>query len=308
MFSGQGSQYFQMGRGLFDKEPIFSVSMLRFEQLMKKYTGKSLLDKIYNSSNRYEDFDEIEYTHPALYAVQISLAEVLKKNGIYPDCVMGYSLGEYVAGAMAGIYSVEEGMKMIVSQSAELSRFANLGGMMVILGDQDEINSEGILNKVSIAAANYNGNFTVSGSLTELTILEENFKRRGIYSEILPVKYPFHSNLIDAFRSRFINGINQIKLNSPKIFYHSCTIGDQLKVMSKEHLWDIIRAPIDFQASIRRLSNEQDLVYIDLSPTGTLAAFVRNCSEGKLKTFSTINKYGNDIRCIHQLLDKIKQC
>src|SRR5690349_3091584 len=101
MFSGQGSQYFRMGRDLYDTDPAFREAMSQCDRHLKVLMGESILDVIYHGSESRAsvEFDNILHTHPALFCVQYSLAQTLLRRNLKPDLLLGYSLGEFVGAA-----------------------------------------------------------------------------------------------------------------------------------------------------------------------------------------------------------------
>lgn len=306
MFSGQGSQYYQMGRELFENNEVFRKSMFRFETMMQDFAGTSLLSEIYHTEKRYEDFDQIVYTHPALYAVQVSMAELMQSKGILPNYVIGYSLGEYVAAAVAGIFSVEDGMKVLINQSRELFKSDHQGGMMVVLEEIGKIKEAGLLKGVAVAAENYEGNFTVSGKMNELLLLKDNLQKRSVYSEVLPIKYPFHSNLILPLRDALLKYISSVPLRNPRIAFHSCATTTRVHSIDAVHFWNVAWEPIYFKTAIEKLNSAGDLLFIDLGPTGTLGSFVRLGFNETVPVLSTINKFGKDMKAMEMLMQRMK--
>src|ERR1700731_3658446 len=98
MFAGQGAQYYQMGRELYEKEPIFREFLKKGDRLAQRLINDSLLEIIYRSrSDRFEPFRRLLYTHPAIMLFQCAMAEMLLQKGLRPDYVLGYSLGEYTS-------------------------------------------------------------------------------------------------------------------------------------------------------------------------------------------------------------------
>lgn len=306
MFSGQGSQYFNMGKELFDSNDIFRKHMLYFEYLMMEYSDTSLLAEMYNPERKHEDFDDVLFTHPGLFAIQVSLSKVLLNKGIYPDRVIGYSLGEYVAAAMAGIITIEEGFSILIDQSIALSKSSCTGGMMVILGDISMIKRRGLLESVSIAAENYEGNITVSGRYPDLVAIKNELQKEFIYTEILPIKYPFHSPLMDVFEKEFLRRANRINFNKPLIPFYSCATASEMTRIDARHLWSVIRDPIFFESTVDSLGASDNLVCIDLSPSGTLSSLIKYGFKSTVQTIPILSKFGNDVKSVEGFFEKIQ--
>src|SRR5215212_6073962 len=109
LFSGQGSQYFQMGRALFETNRTFRTWMTRLDDLARQCSGRSVLDTLY--SDRYakgDPFDRTLLSHQAIFMVEYSLAQTLIEAGVWPDLVLGASLGSFAAASVAEILAVED--------------------------------------------------------------------------------------------------------------------------------------------------------------------------------------------------------
>src|SRR5215467_13794723 len=100
MFSGQGSQYFQMGKALYENNDTFRYWMGRFDDIVRQFLGKSMIETLYSDLHgKGEPFDRTLLTHPAIFMVEYSLAQILIQAGVIPDIVLGASLGSFAAAA-----------------------------------------------------------------------------------------------------------------------------------------------------------------------------------------------------------------
>src|SRR5579872_4118204 len=107
MFSGQGSQYFQMGRSLYDNNDTFRHWMMQLDGIARELSGNSVIEALYAPQRRIGDvFDRTALTHPAIFMVEYSLAQTLIHAGVCPDIVLGVSLGSFAAAAVAGFLGV----------------------------------------------------------------------------------------------------------------------------------------------------------------------------------------------------------
>jgi acyl transferase domain-containing protein len=117
LFTGQGSQYVNMARQLYQTQPVFRRTLEQCDGILQSYLGeKSLLEVIYpENPQELNNFfiDQTAYTQPALFAIEYALAQLWQSWGIKPEVVMGHSVGEYVAATVAGVFSLEDGLKLI---------------------------------------------------------------------------------------------------------------------------------------------------------------------------------------------------
>ena len=136
MFSGQGSQYYHMGRELFIKNSIFRKWMKKQDDIVHEIIGESVLDKLYdNEKRRHEVFNRILHTHPTIFMVEYAMAQIFIESGVEPDYVLGTSLGEFVSAAIAGVMCIEELLELILKQAEFFEDYCQSGGMIAILHD-----------------------------------------------------------------------------------------------------------------------------------------------------------------------------
>ncbi|NQZ12186.1 MAG: acyltransferase domain-containing protein, partial [Algicola sp.] len=115
MFSGQGAQYYHMGKELYECHPRFALWMDHCDEIVEPLIGTSLIDILYDESvTKGDPFDRVLYTNPALLCIQYSLSRVLMEMDIQPDYLLGYSLGEFTAAVVSGVMSLEEGLELLV--------------------------------------------------------------------------------------------------------------------------------------------------------------------------------------------------
>ncbi len=307
MFSGQGSQYYNMGRNLYLSNPVFHRWMEKLDNIFASLTGKSVIKILYDGNRqKSEPFDNILYTHPAIFMLEYSLAQVLLERGIYPDYVLGASLGEYTACAVAGVISCEYAVRCLVTQAKMLESHCLKGGMLAIINDYRLYDDMPVLSKNSeLVSVNYHSHFIVSGSINNLKEIEEYLKVERILFQRLPVSFAFHSRLIDPIASVYNCFLKSITLKSPEVNFISSLTGDKNIAFDSSYFWDVVRKPINFRSAVRNLRNEQEYVFIDLGPSGTLVNFVKYNldNENQASIFPIITPFNNETRNLERLYE-----
>src|SRR5438309_2432939 len=135
MFSGQGSQYFQMGRELFQTNDTFRNCMVRLDTIAKELIGDSVVGTLYSDASRKGDsFDRTLLTHPAIFMVEYALAQAWIHAGVLPDMVLGASIGSFAAATVAGFIEVKDSLASVVRQAIALEE-CERGGMIAVLAD-----------------------------------------------------------------------------------------------------------------------------------------------------------------------------
>jgi bacillaene synthase trans-acting acyltransferase len=275
MFSGQGSQYYQMGDSLYQTNQTFQEWIGYGDEITRHLLDVSISDVLYNGSHLKQDlFDEILYTHPAIFIIQYALAKTLIKEGIHPDFFLGISLGEITAMALAETMSFEQALSVVIAQAKCLKNYSLKGQMLAVLDAPDH--HQKIPYGIELAGINFSNHFVVSGKAYDIEKFMKTLSEKNIISQKLPVAYPFHSKIIDTAKSSFLAKTKAIQFQKPKIPIVSSMTTKEITEVSVEDLWQSIRAPMRFQKTLINLESQGTFNYIDVGPSGTLANFVKH--------------------------------
>lgn len=311
MFSGQGSQYFRMGEELYRLNPTFRREMQALDQLVIDALGVSVIDAIYGATRRFErPFDQILLTHPALFMVQYSLAKSLMQEGVQPDYVLGASLGEWIALAVAGMLSPEQALDLVVKKAILFNQNCPSGGMLAVLSNRNLFdNGQHLFSGCEFAASNFSDHFCVSGDNTSIDCAERSLRNYQISCEKLPLNQPFHSSLVDPLYKDFLQLFNGVAFSTGDVALVSSASTRITDRVTREHFWDVIRKPINFYRTVQNLSSDSKLIYVDHGPSGTLANFVKYglSSQRYQRIFRIITPAGRDAVNYMQFLNEMKQ-
>ncbi|WP_323122873.1 ACP S-malonyltransferase [Burkholderia alba] len=308
MYGGQGTQYFQMGRQLYDEHPVFREHFDVCSEFAEPELGASLVRIIYDEARApYDPFDAIEHTHPALFAIGHALTAVARAEGIEAEAVLGYSLGEYVALAVAGCLSWQDGLRLCLRQSRAIGRTTLDGGLLSVLAPLDHFDDHPeSYADLELAGINFDENFCVAGPRASLERTRAQLNAAGILSLDLPVRFPFHSSHIDAMRGEILAVADGITLNAPAIPVYSPSHGrriDERDLADPAHFaWNVVRKRVDFHRLVRALAAEAPAhAFLDLSATGSLANFIKYMSVGTVRAHTLINQFGKDMASLAAL-------
>lgn len=309
MFSGQGSQYFHMGKELYEKNPTFRYWMDKLNRFSKEIIKESIIDIIFDPTKSKADiFNHLLHSNLAIFILQYSLAQVLLTIGIKPDYVMGSSLGEIVSLAISEVISYEEG----ISTSIKLSEYMNRhciegeGGMLAILYDHRHYSDNPEVYKdTTIAAINFDSHYIISGRNHDLNRIKNYLDKKNIITQLLPVSFPFHSHLTKPIEPFFLDYLKQKIYKIPKIQIVSCSRIGLQKEIRYEYINDAIQRPIEFQKTIQFLEKDTNHIYIDLGPSGTLTTYVKYIlpKGAQSETYGILNPFGRDIQNLNKLTE-----
>lgn len=277
MYAGQGSQYYGMGKALFEQEPVFREWMLRMDQTAVKKIGKSVVETLYDAKKTpSEPFQRTTLSHPAIYMIETAMTELLCAHGIHPDYVLGESLGEFAAATAAGMIRWEDGLEMVIEQAAMLDRFCKAGGMLAILDHVSIYNENKLLNSQSELAAQLSDNhFVVSGEANAIQAIYAHLQEQRIIRDLLPVSHAFHSRMIEGAAAPYKQYLSQKRIEKGRIPIISGVDGHIRQELTQDYFWDVVRQPIAWLQSVDKIEKFGPAVYIDLGPSGGMANMVK---------------------------------
>ena len=278
LFPGQGSQYLNMGAGLYESEPVFRESLDGCAELLLPHLGLDLRELLYpspdNSTSAAGRLNLTNITQPALFSVQYSLAKWWMAHGVRPQAMLGHSIGEYVAACVAGVLSLEDALA-IVAVRGRLMEGCAPGSMLAVALSEDDIP---LSENLSIAAVNSPKHCVVSGSSGDLARIEQILAVRGVFCQKLQTSHAFHSAMMDPIFQSFVGQMERISLRPPQIPYLSNLTGTWITASEATDplYWSKhLRSTVRFSECVRELLREPGRVMIEAGPGHTLVSLVR---------------------------------
>lgn len=277
VFSGQGSQWWAMGRELLTKEPVYRAVVERCDALLQPLTGWSLLE-VLNAAETESKLDETAYAQPALFALQVGLAALWRSWGVAPDAVFGHSVGEVAAAHVAGALSLEDAVRVIAHRARLMQQATGLGHMANIEMPLAELMPllEPYADRLSVAAINSPSSIVVSGETAALDALLDGVKKRGVVSLRLPVNYAFHSPQMEPFKRELITALADLQPMTPQIPLVSTVTGDWCDetLVDAAYWGDNMRERVRFADAVTTLAQDGTGIFLEIGPNPVLRGAV----------------------------------
>ena len=279
LFTGQGAQYPQMARQLYDTEPEFRRILERCHEVLRSHLDQPLLDVLYYQGDSHALLDRTDYTQPALFAVEYALAELWRSWGIEPSWVMGHSVGEYVAACVAGVFSLEDGLRLVAERGRLMNALRSDGCMVSVFTDHDQV-AEAIQpfgRHVSVAALNSPNHVVISGGRESVQAIVEQFQKEDIHCRDLHVSHAFHSPLIEPVLEPLERYVEKIPLQRPGIGFISNVSGRSAsdELITGAYWRDHSRFPVQFGTGVKTMAQKGCNVFIEIGPHAVLTRFAR---------------------------------
>lgn len=306
MFSGQGSQYYQMGLPLYEQDPVFRRWMDDLDAFCRREFGASVLALIYDRhKTRADVFERTPLSGLAIFMVEYALAKSLEHAGVHADLTLGASLGTYAAAAVSGASTPEDAMRSIMRQTRILEQHCPAGGMLAIIADTDLFNAPEIRTRSELAALNFSSHFVVAGLESSLVEIERWLSAKGVTHQRVPVSYAFHSRWIDAAYGPLRLAQDAAALQPLRVPLVCCAQSRKLNALDAESMWKVIRDPIEFSRTISGLVREGPYRYVDVGPSGTLAGFLRYLlpADSGAQVHRVLTPFGGEVKSFASLVD-----
>ncbi len=277
--TGQGSQYAGMARELYAREPVFRAVLDRCDACLRNDLERPLLEVIFGADDG--SLDKTGYTQPALYALEAGLAALWSAWGVTPDIVMGHSVGEYAAAHIAGVFGLEDGLKLIAARARLMQALPAGGGMAAVMASAERVQAllKGRESELSLAAINGSESVVVSGPSKTLQDLCTSLEGQGIKTRPLAVSHAFHSALMEPMLDAFRNIARGIAYQAPKLALISNVSGELAgAAMADADYWvRHVRAPVQFAAGVQTLMRSGATVCVEIGPKPVLLGMARAC-------------------------------
>lgn len=282
LFTGQGSQYPGMGAALYAAYPVYRAAVDRCAALFAPELGASLLDLLAPEASA-ELLGQTAITQPALFTVQYALAQLWMSWGIQPHALMGHSAGEVVAACLAGVFDLEDAVRLVACRSRLLGSLPPGGQMAAVFTSDDAVAR--VLARLSlpgpvvIAAFNGPANTVISGPAHAITLALDAFTACGIGSRELAISIAAHSPLTEPILPELGRVVASLNGRPPQRRLITNLTGRLAgpELAGSDHWMAHTRSPVRFVEGLRALAAQEIGAYLELGPRSTLLGMARPC-------------------------------
>lgn len=291
LFPGQGSQYLQMGKSLYEEEDVFKNAVDTCAELLKSDLKLDIRDIIYpeeNSPDAEEKLKDTQYTQPALFVIEYALSQLWMSWGIKPTLLCGHSIGEFVAAHLAGIFSLEDALHLITMRGKLVSDLPG-GSMLSIRKNIDEI-KDLVPENLSIAAINSDRLIVVSGPDEDVEAFSKILDKKDIANRLLLTSHAFHSTMMDPVLDVFEAEVKKVTRNIPRLPVVSTVTGDWLtdeEATSSTYWTNHLRAAVNFSGAMETVLGLEDPLLLEIGPGRALTTLSKQ--KTGLKSLASIS-------------------
>ncbi len=267
VFSGQGSQWAEMGVELLAGEPVFAATIARIEPLIVQESGFSVIEAM----TSLETVTGIDRVQPTIFAIQVALAATMRSYGVVPGAVIGHSLGEVAAAVVAGALTLEDGVQVICRRSRLCVSLAGGGAMASVELPVQQVLSQltdrGI-NDVVVAVVASPTSTVIGGATAPVRELVAGWEQREIMAREVAVDVASHSPQVDPILDELADLLADLEPATPTVPYYSATSIDPREepYCDADYWVDNLRQMVRFAAAVQAALEDGYRVFAELSP------------------------------------------
>jgi myxalamid-type polyketide synthase MxaB len=299
LFTGQGAQYVDMGRELYATQPLFRAAIEQCDAFYQQNTGESLLAVLYPEIEHMpharvlegrNSLDDTTYTQPALFALEYALATLWRAWGVQPDILIGHSVGEIAAACVAGVFSLEDGMKLTAARGRLMGALPHDGAMIAVTATEATVQQAiaSYADRVAIAAVNGPTTIVISGqqdavNAVAAALTTENDAGPQPSIKTLTVSHAFHSPLMEPMLDDLRQVAQQLTYHAPSIPLISNLTGQLAgaEITTPDYWVRHVREAVRFADGIATLDGQNVAIFLEIGPKPVLLGMARDMLDHK---------------------------
>ncbi|MCH0540950.1 SDR family oxidoreductase [Streptomyces sp. MUM 203J] len=281
MFTGQGSQYAGMGAGLYERFPVFREHVDTCDRLFAPHLGRSVRALLLGTAEDPEALDRTALTQPALFTLEYALAQLWMSWGVQPTVLIGHSIGEVVAAAVAGLFTLPDAVTLVAARARLMQAVRAEGGMAAVSAPAEDVGP--LLDAhpdLALAAVNAPDQCVLSGATAAIDAATATLTDQGVRVERLAVSHAFHSPQMAEVYEDFRAALDGIAFHEPSVSLISNVTGRLARfrdIATPDYWVRHIGEPVRFLAGIRAVAQRGRHALVEIGPSAALTALARRC-------------------------------
>ncbi|WP_055477898.1 SDR family NAD(P)-dependent oxidoreductase [Sphaerimonospora mesophila] len=297
LLPGLGEQYENMGLELYEADPVFHDRLDHCLEILRERAGLDLRPVLFTPERRDRAtertglramlgrsgpepgpsaLDETRHAQPAMFALEYALAQVWLSRGVRPDALIGYSLGEYVAATLAGVFSLEDALSLVAERARMIDGLPGGAMLAVQLPEKDVI---GLLDgETSLAAVNGPDLSVIAGPDRSIAALRERLAAEGVAARPLRTTHAFHSTMMEPICAAFTELVGSVARNRPELPYLSNVTGDWITdadATDPAYYARHLREAVRFSDGVRRLWEQPGRLLLEVGVGQSLGSMAQ---------------------------------
>lgn len=277
LFSSHGAQYSGMGRGLYEVGGVFRTEFDRCAEFLVPHLGLDLRMVLFPPQGKEDEAAEqlshARISQPALLAVEYALARQWQGWGIEPEAMLGHSIGEYAAAAVAGVFSIEDALTL-VGAWGELMQSQPPAAKLSVALAEEELENFLVGTGVSVAALNTPAVTVLAGPTEAIKRLERSLAERGVASRRLRTSSAYHSPMMESIVGPFLQRFEGIELRPPRIPFVSNVTGTwitEAQATNPGYWAQHLCSPVRFADGLEEILRHSACCLLEVGPGKALA-------------------------------------
>ncbi|HRL22986.1 MAG TPA: SDR family NAD(P)-dependent oxidoreductase [Alcaligenes sp.] len=280
MFPGQGAQHVGMGRSLYQQHALYRQIVDECCQILEKDLGLDIRQMMFAAPDQEtladEHLSQTRYTQPALFVMEYALARLWMSWGIAPQAMIGHSIGEYVAACLAGVFTLDDALRVVALRGKLLQKLAP--GAMLAVGLSEHQLLAALPHGCDIAAVNTDALCVLSGSVAAIEQAQAQLGKRTAVLRRLHVSHAFHSALVEPMLDAFAQVLSGLTLSPPAIPFISNLSGTWIspeQAVDPAYWVRHVRGAVRFADGVGTLLALPGRILLEVGPGQTLSALAR---------------------------------
>ncbi|MDX2079752.1 MAG: SDR family NAD(P)-dependent oxidoreductase [Terrimicrobiaceae bacterium] len=303
VFTGMGPQWWGMGQELMRSEPIVRETIREIDAVFCALAGWSLEEAMLADESNSR-MARTELAQPANFALQAALLRLWESFGIRPAAVVGHSVGEVASAWAAGVYSLEDAVRVSYHRSRLQQTMAGRGAMLAVgLPESEVADWIGDTEGVSIAAVNSFGAVTLSGDMEGLEAIAARLTAREVFNKFLRVEVAYHSPQMEPIRGELLECLNGLEPRPAERPLYSTADGSRSdgSGWDAEYWWRNVRQPVCFAKAAATMMADGFRDFLEVGPHPVLGSSVKECAAHQgiaVRTFFSLRRKDPEVGSI----------